>query len=163
MPDDVPLSRVLDALERAARHRRSLATGPGVNAVTLANDIIGVPAPSPIRVNRHGWANVGTVCDGFAGACILAVWWHRETDRVKIERPREYVPPPPPSRALYPTRPPMGGTNHTSFPPFIALPGFVFTFEGADYTPEATERLTAEQGSIAGWTWRRDPNAAVRS
>lgn len=155
MPDNVSLSHVLNALDRAARYRRSLATGTGVNPVTLVNDIIGIPAPSPIRVDPDGWASVGTVSDGFAGA-VLAVRWHVETDRVRVERPPVSVSPASLARPLYAAHSPMGGA-HSSPTPFIALSGFVFTFEGIDYDRVAAERLTAERGSLDGWTWRPAP------
>lgn len=162
MPDDVPLSRILAALERAARYRRSLANGPGVNAVTLQNDIVPIRGRPVLHVNRDGWAEIGTVSDRFAGCLPLAVWWHPATDRVQVERPPAPKPPPVPTQALYRSHPAMGGTASTP-PPFIALPGFVFTFAGRDYSPAEAERLAAEQGCMDGWTWRREPDAPAGS
>lgn len=163
MPYDVPLSRIDAALERAARYRRFLATGPRVNAVTLQNDVMALRGRPVLHVNREGWAEIGTVSDAFAGGLPLAVWWHPTTDQVKVERPPEPGPPPVPTQALYRSYRPMGGANSPVPPPFIALRGFIFTFAGRDYTPAEAVRLTAERGSMDDWTWRPDPDAPVRS
>ncbi len=153
MPDDFPHARVLAALDRAGRYRRSLAN---VTPYRLNNEITPVPGRPVLHLDRDGWAAIGNVVDGLVGVRPLAVWWHPATDRVRVGRPPESGPPPPPGRALYPSNSPMGGTNGGMPPPFIAMTGYIFTFSGRDYSPAEAERLTAAQGSIAGWTWRRD-------
>jgi hypothetical protein len=40
--------------------------------------------------------------------------------------------------------------------PFVALPGYIYTYDGVDYDHDAAMWLTAEQGSIAGWRWRKE-------
>ncbi len=152
------MARVLAALDRAARYRRSLVNDQRVNPASLVNEITAVPGRLDLHLDREGWAEIGSVVDGLVGCRALAVWWHPDTDRVRVERPPESVPQSP-ARALYPSRP-MGGTDHIP-PPFVALPGYIFTYQGNDYTPAEAERLTAEQGSIDGWTWRRDDAAPV--
>ncbi len=155
MPDDIPMSRILAALDRAARYRRSLAADGHAHPVALANAIAAIPGRPEVRLDREGWAPIGSVVDGIVGCRALAVWWQPATDRVRVERPPDVGRSSGPARALYASHPPMGGTS--SMPtPFIALPGYVFTFAGVDYTPSEAERLTAEQGSMEGWTWRRD-------
>ena len=155
MPDDISMARVLAALDRAARYRRSLAADGDANPVALANAITAIPGRPEVRLDREGWAPIGSVVDGIVGCRALAVWWQPATDRVRVERPPDVARPSGPARALYASHPPMGGTS--SMPtPFIALPGYVFTFAGVDYTPADAERLTAERGSMEGWTWRRD-------
>ncbi len=152
MPDDYPHARVLAALDRAARYRRSLAN---VTPFQRENEIVALPGRPCLTPDRDGWAEIGSVVDGVVGCRPLAVWWHPATDRVRVERPPD-AGPPPSRRALYPSHPPMGGVDGPLPPPFIALPGYIFTYQGIDYSPEETERLTAAQDSIDGWTWRRD-------
>lgn len=159
MPNDYPRAQILAALDRAARYRRSLArdANPRAHPVMLANEITGTPGRPVIHLDRDGWAEIGSVSDGIVGGLPLAVFWHPVTDRVRVERPPDRTPSLGPSHALYASSRPMGGSNSPTPPPFIALPGFIFTFEGRDYTREETERLTAERGSLEGWTWRRKP------
>lgn len=152
---DVPVSAILHALDRAARFRRSQVTDPRATPVQLVNDVTPIPGQFPIRLDPDGWATIGSVVDGFAGA-VLVVRWQVETDRVRVEHPPEYEPPALPARALYPAHSPMGSAASTP-KPFVALPGFVFTFEGIDHDQVAAERLTAERGSLDGWSWRPEP------
>ncbi|MDQ3442534.1 MAG: hypothetical protein M3490_02865, partial [Chloroflexota bacterium] len=114
-----------------------------------------VPGRLDLHLDREGWAEIGSVVDGIVGCRALAAWWHPATDRVRVERPPESGPPPA-RRALYPSHSRMGGADGPPPPPFIALPGYIFTYQGIDYTAAEAERLTAAQGSIAGWIWRRD-------
>lgn len=153
MPDDLSMARVLAALDRAARYRRSLVNDQRVSPASLVHEITAVPGRPWLRLYHEGWAEIGSIVDGVVGCRPLAVRWHPATDGVRVERP----PAPKvvaPARALYASHSPMGGT-HTKPQPFIALPGFIFTYQGIDYPPEEAERLTAEHGSIEGWTWRR--------
>ncbi len=151
---DVPVSTILAALERAAQYRRSLVTDPRVNKRSLQTEITAHRGRPVLHVDRDGSAEIGSVVDGRVGCRPLAVWWNPATDRVRVERPPTPDQPALPSHALYRTHSPMGGAAHSPTRPFVALPGFVFTFEGRDYGPDDAERLTAALGTLDGWTWR---------
>lgn len=83
MTTHVPLATIMDAGERAARYRRHLAAGRD-HPFVLEQDIIFAPVPGPIVIHPDGWARIGTVADS---PWYLAVWWHRATNRVQVERP----------------------------------------------------------------------------
>ena len=111
------------------------------------------PVTAPIRPNRNGWAWTGDVLDGCTGGALLAVWWHPETNQVRVARPPVYVPPKPPSV------PPLRvaektGTGDVGLR-FIAQLGYISTFESVEYDYQAAERLATENGSMDGWTWRK--------
>lgn len=149
----VPLAQLLAIGDRAARYRR-VQVANRASAFELEQEITCMPVAGPIDIGDDGWAKVGTVCDGPEGL-YMAVWWHQETDRVRLERPPERkIPaaPPPAAPPVYRTDP---SSTKSMRRPFTATPGYVFVYEGVEYDHEAAEWLLAEQGSMDGWTWRK--------
>jgi hypothetical protein len=149
----VDRSKLEEVCERAAKYHRS-QMADRATPLELTYEITGVPTRSPVTIQPDGWARVGVVRDAVE-LWDLAVYWNPETDKVKLEapRPREDSTPVPQlvGDPLYPTNP---VSSKAMTRPFTALAGFIYSFNGMDYTAEETEFLTAELGSIGGWTWR---------
>ncbi|HEV2528511.1 MAG TPA: hypothetical protein VGT61_08700 [Thermomicrobiales bacterium] len=95
------------ALERAADHRRRISRQPGsthwnrTGTEHLTERITWQCRAEPIAL-ADGWFVVGVVLDELVEPpSALAVWWHPATDRVRIQRPRPFIPvaeTPPPDR-----------------------------------------------------------------
>jgi hypothetical protein len=149
---DGPRSAPLAAIERAARYRRRQVTDPRVTYVRLQNDITTHPVRGPLHLDRHGWARIGDVVDGFACNAILAVWWHPETNQVSVERPPVYEPPIPSTVEAMRCVTSKGGVDSN---PIVTQPGYIYTYLGVDYDDDAAARLAISQHSIDGWTWRK--------
>lgn len=147
----VSRSKLDEVCEPAARfHRMQVADRE--TPLELEYAVTGQLHPGPITVAPDGWARVGVV-HGAAELWDLAVYWHPESDRIKLQKPtlREFEEPTP---SL------TGDSLHTTNPvsskalirPFTARPGYIYTHGGQDYAANK-----AELGSLDGWTWRREP------
>ncbi len=152
----VPRSQLDEVCERAARfHRMQVADRE--TPLELEYSVVGRPDYRPITVGPDGWARVGVVHDAVE-FWDLAVYWNPETDRIKLQKPapREYDDPVPSISGdpLYKTNP---VSSKALTRPFTARPGYIYTYQGQDYSANEAERTTAELGSIDGWTWRREP------
>lgn len=150
----VPRSKLNEVRERAARfHRMQVADRETL--LELEYSVTGRPEHRPITIAPDGWTKVGVVHDAVE-LWDLAVYWNPETDRIKLEKPRlrEFDDPRPSLSGdpLYTTNP---VSSKALTRPFTARPGYTYTYEGQDYTADETELLTAELGSLDGWTWRR--------
>lgn len=153
----VTLHEVQRVLERAARYRRSLAEGkahPNEIEAEITAHVIVNQQPS---ILPSGWAKIGFVLDPWAAPDQIHVWWHPDDDRVRVTRPEpryaRYVAPPAPS--VMPIRLAPEHDPFRAARPVHASPGYVYTFEGEDYSPEAAEAKASEACSVVGWTWRR--------
>ncbi len=88
--------RVAAALGRAARYRRSLVPPEWQDKPNLT-ELVTTQLMHPARGLGNGWWHVGNVLDSFSERQpILAVWWHPETDAVKVGRPPKPTPLPEP-------------------------------------------------------------------
>jgi hypothetical protein len=96
-----------------------------------------------------GWLRAGGVADDVEAA-ILTVYWHPDTDRVKIDRP------PDPNAISTPI--PVGRPGPTVSlgvrRAYRASPGYRYFLDGVEHSPEEAERIVQERDSLAGWTWR---------
>jgi len=148
----IDLATIRAAGDRAARYRRHAHEGPE-RPFELEQIIYFEPAAT-IRQRPDGWAGIGTVADS---PYHLDVWWHERTNKVRVERApeRKILKPATPQMVGPPLyRTPRPSTKGDRFP-FTATLGYIYTFEGVDYDHDAAEWLTAEQGGIEGWTWRK--------
>jgi hypothetical protein len=148
-------SKLDEVCERAARfHRMQMADRE--TPLELEYSVTGRPEYHSITVASDGWAKVGVVHDAVE-LWDLAVYWHPETDRIKLQkpRPREFEDETPSITGdpLYPTNP---VSSKALIRPFTARPGYIYTYEGQDYTADEAEIRTAELGSLEGWRWRRE-------
>jgi hypothetical protein len=114
-----------------------------------------VPLAPLIRVQPSVWAKAGTINDGI-GDQILELWWKPDSDQVRVQKPKVYVPPSPPcivGDPLYQTDSVFtAAANH----PFTAQAGYIYCFEEKEYSAKQAEELTARLGTIKGWTWRKE-------
>ncbi len=150
----IEADRILSALERAAQYRRHLARGEE-HPETLKGLIFGqLLANEPIRLHVNGWMRIGIVIDPFVPPVPLAVWWHPDSDRVRVERPEPFPDLPEPRRPV-PLQIVAPGATLRLGQTVIAQPGYVYTYGGVDYGPEEAESKAQSLGSIEGWTWRR--------
>jgi hypothetical protein len=150
----VEADRILSALERAAQFRRNLARGEE-HPESLKGLIEGhLLKNEPIRLYPNGWMKIGFVLDPYVPPVPLAVWWHETTDRVRVERPESW--PELPERTWeVPLRTAEPEDTFGLATPVIAQPGYIYTYEGVDYSPEEAMVQARKLGNIEGWTWRK--------
>lgn len=131
--------------ERAVCYHRQVVAGSDDISPGMLEDIVGIPThPNP---RPNGWLIVGHVIDGREDY-RLPVWWHPETDRVKLARPPVDLPLPTPE---------IAPLRHHLHPPYvIAEPGYIYTIDGCDYTPEEGLQVAIQRKCLGGWTWRPD-------
>jgi hypothetical protein len=150
----IDAGRIMAALERAAEYRRHLARGEE-HPETLKGLIEGhLLKNEPIRLHPNGWMKIGFVLDPYVPPVPLAVWWHETTDRVRVERPESW-PELPARRREPPLRRANDQDTYRLQTPIIAQPGYIYTYEGADYSPEEAMVQARKLGTIEGWTWRK--------
>ena len=138
---------IADALERAARYRRMQAPPEWQGRRNLDEVISWQHRWQPVAL-ADGWWEIGAVHDTLTPfGEPLDVFWHPQTDAVKVQRPRPVPPPPPPPVPP----PPLRQTVNA----WYAEPGFVYAYQGRDYTPEQAAALASRTG-VGGWTWRRE-------
>ena len=82
----VPFARLVALCKRAAAHRRSLVTDPGVSPGDLERLIrYGLPRRD-LRRDPDGWVQISTLADEFSGV-HFRILWDPETDRLRLQRP----------------------------------------------------------------------------
>lgn len=129
---DVPEETIRQACDRAVAYRRQQLAD-----VAATMDLPVTIATSPLPI-IEGWVRAGVIHDPVS-AMALAILYHPETNRVRVERP--------PAWPHLPLR--------LRDRPFAADPGYVYLKDGVEYDADAAELMTAIDGSLVGWTWRR--------
>ncbi len=87
----VPFVRLVELCKRAAGHRRSLVTDPGVSPRDLERLIwYGLPRRD-LRPDPDGWVQISTLADEHAGI-HFRILWHPGTDRLRLQRPPAWDP-----------------------------------------------------------------------
>lgn len=159
MDTSVSSEKIREICERAARYRRQVVAGR-VEPHVLEYEIISQSIHRQIVVGPNGLAEVGIVLDAWLNL-RLRVFWNPLTDEVKMERPppeRVFALPSSPAMVGDPLYPMNFQSPARYKRPYVAVEGFVYTFEGRDYSPRETEAMTARMGTIKGWTWRAVPD-----
>lgn len=149
----LPKSDIEKVLERARRYRARQWRDVDLPELVLRDILVHVN-PSPLVMTMPGgWIAVGAVGDAWAGPTWLRVLWHELSDRVRVESPPapKELPEPP---TLAPLRIAMGTAADSR--QVVAMPGYVYRYQGRDYSPDEAERMVADLGSVEEWTWRRD-------
>lgn len=148
----LPLSDIQRVMDRVVRHRAKRWSTMGSPSSVEADMLVTIGAsPLPMQM-PGGWILIGTMCDPYSSPTWVKVWWNELTDDVKMERPPE--PRPIPTREIPPIHyGPAGGVS-TQPNVAVAQPGWVFIFEGREYSPAEAERMVTQLGSLDGWTWR---------
>ncbi len=145
----LPLVQLFELCERAAQFRRAQVTNPHVSVVELRENITYSLPRRNLRVEADGWVQISFIADRYVGA-DLPIYWHPETDRVRVQRPPVIV-----SREPYIPAPLQQVERFGVGQPFKAKPGYIYSYDGVDYDAAGAEWLTAENGSMDGWTWRK--------
>lgn len=152
MVRSIPLSKLQAALDRAAKYRRQQSAGLA-NEFSLQQDIIAVPVPPPLHLNDDGWAKAGVIADPYAPPGYLTVWWKPETDQLRVEKPIPLKDPERPQFLGDPLYRTPTVSSRSAHRPFTAVAGYIYLYQGQRYSPEEAEEITAQLGTLDGWSW----------
>jgi hypothetical protein len=151
-----PVSRrdVQMAGNRANQYRRQRAIEQGAPTGNLAEKIVTIlGAFPPPPASKPGWYRIGTVFDGVIEQ-ELAIDWHRETGRVRVESPTDdSMLPDLPSYEQPALVYRIYGPRH-----YVADQRYRYFLDGQEYTAQEAESTAAERKSVVGWTWEKVPD-----
>lgn len=130
-----------------ARHYHLLRTAGSENAVTihLRDTIIGQVSWYP-EARPDGWWTIGHVSDVHDGGYVaLQVLWHPESDRVRLAQPQRQA------FTKSEADPISAGYRLGDA---VAKDGYIYSWQGQDYSPTEATALVDQLRSTTGWTWR---------